>query len=779
MSRSSYAEALPRQSRLKTLAKNQTVALTIIAFIAGMILAGGTPAYAAQEDYSEARGQLLDADLIGIDLAEAASSESTLPSLPGRERNQLDVGLLNENVRLDLGGGLQLPLVGENSPGLLQLAQLGTAHSFAHAVNPTRSIASAGTITEDGAIAVDPSQETGDPARVDLTMLFNQLNIDGLTDQIIDEAGLNIGALASRAETNSRGLIRDYAIADLTLNLSSPLVGELTDELGGVVDGLATTLKGALATDGLLGSLVSSLEALNINLGLLGNVGVDTATIGVDGVDAALQEVTENVLQGTVTSDTGLVEVNLDDGVITVDLNYLMENGLNDLEGQPGGTSLLNTDTIQLITNEVTVVLTNVATDLRDTLESTLDELYLAVDLGLDVNILGLSLADGNATIRGSLASFLGLVQDEPEITSDLNLLGIVPIGRVLTPLLNGVVDLVQPVVGTVLGPVVDGLAGTVEGVLEGVLTPLSPVVNGLLSQLVQISLNDQGTREVAGHEAHYVTALSLTLLPQAQAANLDLATSTVRALDEYADVVIASPEDGEVILGDEVEVTGTAQPGVEVTVELDDKMATVTANSEGSWSVTFNGVSSGGQTATATDDITSDAVDFVVRFPVEITSPSVGDEVPGGLVPVTGTSEPDADLTVTLCLEEADCPNEEAPTQSTQADAEGNWSVEFESVPPGEHTITAADEFDADEVTFHVVYSPVIQLGPDTVVPGTPTTVTGEGFAAREEVTITLPDGEVDGDVVSGAEVTTTSNGNGEISVLLDVAPPLPSRGS
>jgi hypothetical protein len=306
----------------------------------------------------------------------------------------------------------------------------------------------------------------------------------------------------------------------------------------------------------------------------------------------------------------------------------------------------------------------------------------------------------------------------------------------------------------------------------------LNPVLIGVVEQLVQLTINEQETTTVAGHEAHSVTALGVTLLPLADtgAVDLNLATSTVRALDEYAEVVITSPQDDEVIWGDEVEVQGTAHPGVDVEVELDGQTSTVTADDNGSWSATFTDVSPGDHTATATDQVTEDSVDFVVRIPVDITAPTPDEELLGDTVPVNGTAAPNTEVTVTLCAADEDCPTADSPSQTTQTDAAGNWSVEFSGVAAGQYTAVATDEFDDDEVTFHVIYEPVIQLDPDTVVPDSTTTVTGGGFAPGEDVVVMLPDADIDGDVIPGYEVTTTADPNGDISVDIDIPADYPT---
>ncbi|MFD2757274.1 choice-of-anchor G family protein, partial [Gulosibacter faecalis] len=260
-----------------------------------------TTAAAADAVYSEAYAEVLNLNAIGADVAEAASAHQQFPPAAsnGAKYNQLNVALLNEIIQADLGGTLNgIPLISDaNGSGLIYLGELGAAHSYASAADETTATASSGVITEDGAIAVSPEQATGDPARVNLTSLLDQLTVSDLTDAIIDEASLEIGALASRIEKSNGTVTPEYVVAGADLVISSPLVGGLVTDLGDTVDGLGTTLDGLLSTDGTLGTLISQLEVLNINLGLLGiplaTVAVDDATVGVTGIDSALTYVNE------------------------------------------------------------------------------------------------------------------------------------------------------------------------------------------------------------------------------------------------------------------------------------------------------------------------------------------------------------------------------------------------------------------------------------------------------------------------------------------------------
>lgn len=782
--------------------------------------------------------------------------------------HQLNVDLLNENIQVDLGGGVQLPLIGEDGSGLLELGQLGALHSYAYTPSEDqgmRSIAAAGAITEDGSIAVDPTGDEGNPARVNLTALFDQLDVEGLTDEVVDAAALEVGALASRAEHNDGELVRNYQLAGAELVFSSPLVGAFTDDLEGVTSGLGEALEESLGSTGALGDVTEALEVINLDLGVL-TAGVEESSIAIDGLDEALAELNDRTLQGTVSSDTGLVEVNLETGEITVDLEQVMTGGLND---QDPNTSLLDATTIERITDELATVLGNVVTDLRDDLIATLDEIDLTINLDLTLEAALIDLADGGATVNGSLASFLGLVDESPAITSDLDLLGLLPLGELLTPLLNQVVGVLGNVVGGTVNPIIDQLGDATSGLLGDLLGTLDPVLEGVLSQLVQVTINEQGETVLSNNDAQYVSALSVSLLPQpdgTDAANLSLATSTVRALDQQP-VVITSPEEGETIVGDTVEVTGTGEPGAEITATLGDQNENATVDGEGNWSAEFSEVEPGDYTAEATDGNTTDSVAFTVEAAsvdtpvvtvdpdtaqigeevtvagegfapesamtinvtnaddgtvgtiegvetdengnfsapwtvadevtagaltvtatdaednsaeatltvteptvadVEITSPEEGDTITGDTVEVTGTGEPEAEITVTLGEQ----------NETATVDGDGNWSTEFTEVEPGDYTIEATDGNTTDSVDITVeaapVYEPVVTVEPDSAQAGDEVTVEGEDFVPGSTVTVVVTDedGNEVGEPLEGVEVDDEGNFSTTWTVPEDVDP-------
>ena len=153
-------------------------------------------------DPSVAQGQIIQlpaALLGGLDIAALGHTLTSNPAAPGAELGGLNVGLL-EALNIDVGT-LNVPLLTDGTtPGLLRLGDLGAAQSFSSSPTQTQSIASSGTITSGGAIDTGAIDGSSNPGTLELTDLFDQLAVAGLTDAVLDQASVCIGALASRAE---------------------------------------------------------------------------------------------------------------------------------------------------------------------------------------------------------------------------------------------------------------------------------------------------------------------------------------------------------------------------------------------------------------------------------------------------------------------------------------------------------------------------------------------------------------------------------------------------
>src|SRR5699024_2686458 len=146
----------------------------------------------------------------------------------------------------------------------------------------------------------------------------------------------------------------EYMLAGADLAVSSPLLGAVATQLDGVLGDVGEGVNDFLATDGELGEAISALEALNLNL-LIARLGITDAELGINGLDTALDELSDTLLIDPLADENGLVSIDLGTGVIDVDLEkvYADAHGVDSLNGLDPNTLLLDDQTITGITSAV------------------------------------------------------------------------------------------------------------------------------------------------------------------------------------------------------------------------------------------------------------------------------------------------------------------------------------------------------------------------------------------------------------------------------------------
>ena len=564
---------------------------TVVAAIAtaSLTLLSVAPAQADPSDKSEALGKVIDADLLTGDLADAASSASGNPSDPGPNANPIDVGLLG-SVNLSLGT-LNIPLISDpDESGLLYLGDAGALSSYASSPNGGTSTASAGVLGDNGALSLDPGGvgEYGS-SQVNLTQLLGQLGVDGLTDEIIDHLTLQLGAVGSTATATEDDVESEYIVADGKLVVSSPLVEGLSGTLTTALQGTGTTLNTALGTSGVLGSIVSGVSR-DVSIGLA-SVRLSGGTLGVNGLDDALDDAANIILNEPFEDANSLVAINLRDGTISIDLKQL--GGPEGLNGLPPNTQLLTSPNIDLITDAVQEALGTVSAKAGDALESVLDKIALDIRIPARVSALGFPAANVTVTVDTTLGQLAGTSSGAPEVDVEGDLLGIIPIGTLLTGLITPLEQALLSPLRTATGPLISTLTtqlgDTLDLAVDPVLDTLDPVLAGVLSEVVQITINEQPTPGYLGAESFTVNAVALELLPASEAVRIGLASSTVRADVQVPEISLAPDS---VRDGDTTTVTGTEfPPNTEVEVQLLDvngdpigDPVTVTTDGEGSF---------------------------------------------------------------------------------------------------------------------------------------------------------------------------------------------------
>ncbi|MBN8882947.1 MAG: choice-of-anchor G family protein, partial [Salana multivorans] len=711
---------------------------------------------------------MLSSELLGLELLDAAGTSSGNLSDPGANADPLNLSALGL-ISVDLGGGLTLPLVSEpDGNGLLHLGQVGVLHSYASSPSATSSVASAGAVTEDGTIAIDPDDpgEYG-PATVNLIDLLRQLGLDGVTNEVVDRLDLEIGALASQASVTDGVTSSEYVIAGADFNLSSQLVRNAAADLRAIVTNVGTTLNTAVGTGGVLSS---ALALVNVSAGIPGvaSIQVGPATATIDDLDAAVADATADLL-APLSDPNGIVTIDLGGGIVRIDLEKIVDGG--SLNGLDANTLLLDDTTIDLITDAVQAALGTLSTRVVTVVTDLVNDLDVTITLSGNLELLLGDAADFDVTVKAKLGQFTGARPGTPAVNVAGAVLGI-PAGTILgaitTPVVNALTTALGTVVGGLITTATTGLDATIDGIVDPVLTALDPVLDAL-NEVVQITINEQpnpgqtgNTTPSDGHlgRGFTVSALSLELLPGLGAVNLDLASSSVYALADEPpagpDLTATSP----VQAGGSTAVTSSGwEPETQVTLQLTDAEGNpvgapvvVTTDEDGNVPASTTvpvpaGTTPGTYTVVGSDAEGNEASDDIVVY-----APTLDAETPvtpGDCSTITsGGWLPSSQ--VTLQLTDADGNPVGDPVVVT-TDEDGNVPPTTcvpipEDTEPGDYEIVGTDENDAEVSTPVTVEeaAPSPDLTATSPVPaGGSTTVTSGGWPARSEVTLQLTDAE------------------------------------
>ncbi|MFD6053647.1 IPT/TIG domain-containing protein [Agromyces sp. NPDC060279] len=766
--------------------------------VALLVVGGGGAlgAQAAPEDPSQALGQFLGADLLQLQAADLAYAYASDPGGPPSEADPFDLAVLQAlGLQLDLiGNGLvQVPLLTDGTgPGLLNLGEIGVVNSYAGTASTTDSVAASGAVADDGTISVSEDADPADfgNATVNLTDLLDQLGVAAVTDELIDEASLEVGALATRAAKNGGiGITSDYRVTDLGLELSSPAVAGLATQLRGTLNTATTELTSDLEALAGPGGAVQGVVDAIADIQLLGvaNVSLGDATIAV--TPPNLSQLVDQLLGGPnaiLYSDDGAVSVNLTDGTISVDLAELVNPGGPNLNGLPPNTSVLTPEVIGMITDGVNQALGKLVGHLTGGLDALLESTQISLNVGLSVVALpalgGLQLVNAPIIINGTLTQFLN-----GTATADLSQLQLLPgvptclgvevggictgvdINTLLASVLTTVTNTIVPtILAGVVAPIQTLLTSTsgeittaLDGVVDAVLTLLEPALDGLLANLVVIRINEQPTEAPLnesggdlGPGSFTVRALSVTLLPNvadSDLAKLDLASSTVLAAALPPVITTLSPNQGPEGGGTLVTITGTdLADASQITVDgasvpftqLSGTQVTFTTAAHAPGPVNVTITTPGG---------TSNALPFTFIPAPEITSlaPDSGPTAGGTPVTITGTDLGGAtDVSV----------DGTSVAFSQVSGTEVTFTTAPHAAGPVDVTITTPGGTSAP-MTFTYVPAPTItSLAPNQgpTAGGTPVTITGTDLGDASEVSV---DGaSVAFTQVSGTQVTFTT---------------------
>lgn len=445
------------------------------------------------------RGTLLSGTILDKDLADVAeirgvtvtSADGAIwwdpsgaqPADPGdgtARANPLDAHAL-QVVNADLTGVLRIPV----DTGTGAYGQYGRAQPNA------KSAGAAGLVGDSGAIDLNPTPGHARPqlATLSVSGFVAGAGLDSVSEVIQDltDATLRIGAVAATAELDGceapwadeiyRHLSRDYFIAGIETDLTSPLVAQIGTDVADTASTLDTTLTNLEDDAGLKTALATILTG---SINVLGLAALGTPTIGKVGLDTNLAAVTDLVTSPINLDRLGTVSI--PDGTARIDLASLLgpAYGASDgLNGLPPNTELLiNTEQTNPLTTSLSGALIN---GLAPTINEALDAAIAAVDvtIALSVPVSVSAPVIGTVSVGSVDVTIAHLLAAESEVTGEFNrstcdlggLLCSTVDGLVTALLGNGIVD---SLLGAVSGAVPD-LAGTVTTAVSNASDDIVP----------------------------------------------------------------------------------------------------------------------------------------------------------------------------------------------------------------------------------------------------------------------------------------------------------------
>ncbi|WP_152631218.1 choice-of-anchor G family protein [Agreia bicolorata] len=487
---------------------------------------------------TRASGKLLGGSLAGINLDDLAeldgisgvNDESGVAITPPPPQsnslgdnayaNPLTVTAL-DTLQVSLGDLLLLPLN----------ADLGVDNSYVRVNADGTSTGATGAVSNSGAIQTTASQPGPNPPTFATLQLKNIVQsalgqdlstaIAGLAD-----ASLEVGAVASNATLDAcaatwtgsilSSLQRQYAVAGVDLDLTSPTVGTLVTGTTGVINGLDGSVEALAGNAGVLSSLTTGISGLVNTVLTTAGLGLGSVTINNLAVNIDLTQV-NGLLDDTISDNAGIVSIDLLTGQISIDLDGLLgaAYGTSGINGLPANTQLLiNDDIINALTAATTEALVNWVDDLESEIRDALESLTLSAQVVVNV-LQGAGPPAASVTLSIPEVSLQGLIDGDPVVTTSVSLAGgasCTVLTLVLCTALNTVGTLLAPTISASLGAALDAalftsatnvLATTRAALLaltDPVITLVANATRGLFGEdsLLSLTANAQNSPDPA-----------------------------------------------------------------------------------------------------------------------------------------------------------------------------------------------------------------------------------------------------------------------------------------
>jgi len=439
--------------------------LTSLALATGFALAGATTAQAADTaPVATSQAQFLSGSLLGTNLdnvaaLKPAAAHADADDAPMTVKDPFQATVLN-SVNVGNGSSIQA--------NLGQFLQLGAIGEYATAKKDGTSAAQTGGVEKDGGVGIGQNESMpGGSATVDLSKLLGS----GFASNIAD-LKVAIDAVAASAVSDGQNASGDYSLAGVDLQFTSPAISQLTEKVNAALDSVTNRLSKLDGSDGLLVSgLNKALVTLNPALNLLGGNAHITASINT----GDLRQLVQNLLQTQYGSDG--ITFNLETGVVTLNLEKLLGEDLNDLAP---GTELLNSSVINPILGSVTTKVSGIADQVVNAVKGALNNATVTLHADLSANVAQAPLVQNICKIVQKVIQVP--TQVVQQITIQVPVINGVPLPVVNgVPQWNGV-----PVVGSLLGKV------------SGSLSYVTQTVNQTVTRLVDQTVNQNVCSDVS-----------------------------------------------------------------------------------------------------------------------------------------------------------------------------------------------------------------------------------------------------------------------------------------
>jgi hypothetical protein len=453
-----HVAAAPRSGR------RIAAGLTSVALATGFALAGATTAHAADTApvaVSEAQflsGSVLGTNLDNIASLEAAHAHADADDAPMTVKDPFQATALN-TVTVGDGSSIQA--------NLGQFLQLGAIGEYATAAKDGTSAAETGGVQKDGGVGIGTDQAMeGGNATLDLSKLLGA----GFASNIAD-LQLAINAVAAQAASDGKNASGDYSLAGVDLTFTSPAISQLTEKVNSALDAVTSHLSKLDGADGLLaGDLNKALVKLNPALNILGGSAHVTASVNTGDLHSLVQD----LLQAQYGSDG--ITFNLETGVVTLNLEKLLGENLNDLAP---GTELIDGAILNPVLDSVTTKVSGIADQVVDRVKDALNTATLTVHADLSENV-------AQAPLVQNICKIVQKVIQVPTQVVQQVLVQVPVINGVPLPVVNGIPQLNGvPVVGSLLGKV------------TGTLTYITETVNQTVTKLVDQTVDQNVCSDV------------------------------------------------------------------------------------------------------------------------------------------------------------------------------------------------------------------------------------------------------------------------------------------